>query len=194
MSGILNLQKNDILDLTKKDLSLDRIELGAGWDVAKKGFFGFGQKDFDLDLVAVLLDSSGKLIAKDNLIYYGNMRQKGIMLHGDNRTGAGDGDDEKISVSLSNLDSNCSKVIFAVTIYDGNKRNQNFSQVKNAYIRLLDEDKGKKEICRFNLSSSTEEKITLIFAELYREGLNWQFKAVGDLVNLDMKGLAQKFI
>ncbi|WP_297522030.1 TerD family protein [uncultured Clostridium sp.] len=194
MSGILNLQKNDILDLTKRDPSLDRIELGAGWDVAKKGFFGFGQKDFDLDLIAILLDSSNKLISKDSLIYYSNMRQKGIILHGDNRTGAGDGDDETISVSLNNLDANCHKVVFAVTIYDGIGRKQNFDQVKNAYIRLLDEDKGKNEICRFNLSSSAGEKTTLVFAELYREGSNWQFKAVGELLDTDIKGLTQKFI
>ncbi|MGL5574842.1 MAG: TerD family protein [Sarcina sp.] len=194
MSGILNLQKNDILDLTKKDPSLDNIQLGAGWDVAKKGFFGFGQKDFDLDLVALLLDAQGKLVSKESLIYYGNMRQQGIMLHGDNRTGVGDGDDEIISVSLNTLPKTCNKVIFAITIYDAMNRKQSFNQVKNAYIRLLDEDKGKKEICRFDLSTSDGDNTSLIFAELYRENKSWQFKAVGELVNLDIQGLVKKFI
>ena len=95
---LLNLQKNDILDLTKKDPSLKNVILAAGWDVAKKGFFGLG-KDYDLDLVALLLDENGKLIAKDGMIYFGNKRSNGIFLHGDNLTGHGDGDDEKISVS-----------------------------------------------------------------------------------------------
>lgn len=194
MSGILNLQKNDILNLTKKDPSLDNIQLGAGWDVAKKGFFSFGQKDFDLDLVALLLDSNSRLISKDNLIYYGNMKQQGITLHGDNRTGAGEGDDEKISVSLSRLSPSCSKVVFAITIYDAISRKQSFNQVKNAYIRLINEDERGKEICRFNLSEGDDNKTSLIFAELYRENGSWQFKAIGDLVSLDIKGLVQKFI
>ena len=194
MSGILNLQKNDILNLTKKDPSLDNIELGAGWDVVKKGFFSFGQKDFDLDLVALLLDSNDRLISKESLIYYGNMKQQGITLHGDNRTGAGDGDDEKISVSLSSLSLSCNKVVFAVTIYEAMSRKQSFSQVKNAYIRLTDKAQGGKEICRFNLSESDDDKTSLIFAELYRENGSWQFKAIGDLVSLDIKGLVQKFI
>lgn len=85
----LNLQKNQILDLTKKDPSLKNVILAAGWDVAKKGFFGLG-KDFDLDLVALLLDESGKLIAKDGMVYFGNKRNNGIFLHGDNLTGHGD--------------------------------------------------------------------------------------------------------
>ena len=194
MSGILNLQKNDILDLTKKDPSLDKIQLGAGWDVAKKGFLGFGQKDFDLDLVAFLLNSSNKLDNKEGIIYYSNMRAKGVTLHGDNRTGAGDGDDEKISVSLSNLDSKCEKIVFAISIYEGAKRNQSFTQVRNAYIRLLDENKGNKEICRFNLSDINDDKTALIFAELYKINGSWNFKAIGETLNADVQGLVKKYM
>ena len=129
---LLNLQKNDILDLTKKDPSLKNVILAAGWDVAKKGFFGLG-KDFDLDLVALLLDESGKLIAKDGMVYFGNKRNNGIFLHGDNLTGHGDGDDERVSVSLNNLPTRCCRIMFAVTIYEGKARKQSFSKVKNAF-------------------------------------------------------------
>ncbi len=94
MVGVLNLKKNDILDLRKAEPGLKHVMLGAGWDVAKKGFFNIGP-DCDLDLIALLLDSNDKLINR-GVIYFGNLKGDGIYLHGDNRTGAGDGDDEKI--------------------------------------------------------------------------------------------------
>ena len=140
MVGVLNLQKNDVLDLRKADPGLKHVMLGAGWDVAKKGFFNLGA-DYDLDLIALLLDSNDKLVNR-GVIYFGNLKGDGIYLHGDNRTGAGDGDDERISVDLDRLPSNCNKVIFALNIYDAVSRKQGFSRVKNAYIRLVNEDNG----------------------------------------------------
>ena len=194
MSGILNLQKNDILDLTKKDPSLNNIMLAAGWDVAKKGFFSFAAHDYDLDLVALLLDENDKLLGRSAIIYFKNQREKGIFLHGDNRTGAGDGDDEMISVTLSEIEHRCKKIVFAITIYDAVKRNQSFEKVKNAYIRLLNEDKGHQEICRFNLSESGENKTALIFAELNKVENDWSFKAVGELMNGSISTLAQRYV
>ena len=120
MAGVLNLQKNDILDLRKAEPGLRHVMLGAGWDVAKKGFFNLGA-DYDLDLIALLLDSNDKLINR-GVIYFGNLKGDGIYLHGDNRTGAGDGDDEKISVDLDKLSPKCDKVIFALNIYDAVSR------------------------------------------------------------------------
>ena len=166
MSGVLNLQKNDILDLRKAEPGLRHVMLGAGWDVAKKGFFNLGA-DYDLDLIALLLDSNDKLINR-GVIYFGNLKGEGIYLHGDNRTGAGDGDDEKISVDLDKLSPKCDKVIFALNIYDAVSRKQNFSKVKNAYIRILNEDNGNKEICRYNLSEDGGNNTALLFAELQR--------------------------
>lgn len=184
---MLNLQKNDILDLTKKNPGLNNVMLGAGWDVAKKkGLFGFGGgKDFDLDLVAFLLGKDGKLIkdSTTNIVYFGCKKGKGINLHGDNLTGAGSGDDEKISVTLNNIPMECEKIVFAICIYDGKERGQTFSQVKNAYVRLLDVDKGYSEICRYNLSEDGTNARSLIFSELIRNNGDWQFKAVGELVD-----------
>ena len=186
MTTLLNLQKNDILDLSKKDPSLKNILLGGGWDVAKKGFFGFGA-DYDLDLIALLLGEDGKLIkSSKSVIYYNDMVGQGIKLHGDNRTGEGEGDDEKISISLDKLPIECKKVVFAVTIYDAVRRRQSFSKVKN-------EDKGNEEICRYNLTEDGGNNTGIIFAELFKENGNWQFKAIGKLLDATVSTLSQMY-
>ena len=157
MAGVLNLQKNDILDL-----------------------------------IALLLDSNDKLINR-GVIYFGNLKGDGIYLHGDNRTGAGDGDDEKISVDLDKLSPKCDKVIFALNIYDAVSRKQNFSKVKNAYIRILNEDNGNKEICRYNLSEDGGDNTGIIFAELIKQGNEWSFKAVGELFRGSIQTLVNSY-
>ena len=193
MTTLLNLQKNDILDLSKKDPSLKNILSGGGWDVAKKGFFGFGA-DYDLDLIALLLGEDGKLIkSSKSVIYYNDMVGQGIKLHGDNRTGEGEGDDEKISISLDKLPIECKKVVFAVTIYDAVRRRQSFSKVKNAYVRLVNEDKGNEEICRYNLTEDGGNNTGIIFAELFKENGNWQFKAIGKLLDATVSTLSQMY-
>jgi len=192
MSNILNLEKNDILDLTKKDPSLNNILLGSGWDVVKKGFFST-QSDYDLDLIALLLDNNDKLMGKGGLIYFGNQKGTGIYLHEDNRTGAGDGDDEKISISLNILPENCNNIIFAVNIYDAMKRKQSFSKVKNAYVRLVNEDKGNAEICRYNLTDEGGDNTAIIFAELEKSSGDWKFKAVGEYLQASVSSLAQRY-
>lgn len=189
---MLNLKKNDVLDLTKKHPGLTDVMLGAGWDVIKKGFFSF-QADYDLDLVAILLDQNGKVTGKSSLVYYGNQKGTGIYLHGDNRTGAGDGDDEKISVSLNKVPRECSKIVFAVTIYQAKSRKQSFAKVKNAYVRLLDEGQRGKEICRFNLTEDGGNNTAIVFAELVRNSSDWQFKAVGKLMDANIQTLFEDY-
>ncbi|MGL4990467.1 MAG: TerD family protein [Sarcina sp.] len=189
---MLNLKKNDILNLTKKDPTLENLTLAAGWDVAKKGLFNFGA-DYDLDLVGLLLDKYGKIHGKSSLIYYGNQKGSGIFLHGDNRTGAGDGDDEKISISLSKIPKECEKVVFAVTIYQAKQRKQSFAKVKNAYVRLLNEDSNSTEICRYNLTDDGGDNTAIIFAELVKEGSEWHFKAVGELLDASIQSLLEKY-
>ena len=190
MTGILNLKKNDILDLRKAEPGLKHVVLAAGWDVAKKGFFGLGA-DYDLDLIAILLNENDKMINR-GVIYFGNLNGPGIYLHGDNRTGAGDGDDEKISVDLEKLPANCSKVVFALNIYNAVKRKQSFSKVKNAYIRLLNEDNGDKEICRYNLSEDGDNNTAVVFASLNRTAGGWQFQAIGDYTKASISQLKSK--
>ena len=193
MEGILNLKKNDILDLTKKDPSINKIRLCAGWDVVKKGFFNFGAKDFDLDLTALLLDENNHVLKNKGLIYYGEQKGIGIMLHGDNLTGSGDGDDEKITVVLNQIPVECKKIIFAAVIYEAEARNQVFGRVKNAYVRLVDEDKSDKEICRYNLSEDGGNNTGIIFAELSKQGNEWSFKAVGELFRGSIQTLVNSY-
>lgn len=192
MVEMLNLKKNDILDLTKKNPALKNVVLAAGWDVAKKGFFGLG-KDYDLDLTAILLDENGRILRSNGVIYYGNKRGRGIFLHGDNLTGEGEGDDEKISVSLRELPVNCKKIVFAVTIYDAVARRQSFNKVKNAYVRLLDSDKNDAVICRYNLSEDGGNNTCIKFAELNKENDEWQFKAIGEFLHASIQDLSNMY-
>ena len=180
---ILNLQKNDILDLTKKDPSLNHLLVGAGWDVAKKGgllggLFG-GGSDYDLDLFAMKLGVNGRLLS-NGLVYFGKQTHQGINLHGDNLTGEGDGDDEKISVTLSELPSECHRVVFGVAIYSADSRGQNFGNVQNAYVRLCDKQRGNAEICRFNLTEDGGNNTAIIMCELTKTNGDWAFKAIGE--------------
>ena len=109
---VLNLQKNDILDLTKKNPGLKKVILGAGWDISRNG------ADFDLDIAAFLLDSNNKFNTVSNVIFFNNPNGQGITLGGDNRTGAGAGDDERILIDLQAIDSNIAKIAFVVTIHN----------------------------------------------------------------------------
>ena len=180
----LNLQKNQILDLTKKNPGLEKVILGAGWDIAKNGY------DFDLDIAAFLLNSNGKVqnIPQD-VIFFNNMEAPGIALEGDNRTGAGDGDDERITIDLSQIRSDIAKIVFVVTIHEAQAKRQTFGMVENSYVRLVDLENNKREICRFNLKENGSTATSVIFAELNRKGSEWQFKAIGEGKIADLNGI-----
>ena len=193
---ILNLQKNDILDLTKKNPSLNNLIVGTGWDVVKpKGLFGglFGSgSDYDLDLFALKLDSEGKLMSK-GIVYFGAKIHEGIHSTGDNLTGEGEGDDEQIIVELSKIPEKYDKIILVVNIYDAYKRKQHFGMIKNAFIRLVDERDGK-EVCRYNLSESYDNMTAMVFGEVYRHNGEWKFNAVGQGTKDEGLGqLAQRY-
>ena len=180
---VLNLQKNDILDLTKKNPGLKKVILGAGWDISRNG------ADFDLDIAAFLLDSNNKFNTVSNVIFFNNPNGQGITLGGDNRTGAGDGDDERILIDLQAIDSNIAKIAFVVTIHNAQAKRQTFGMINNSYVRLIDLDQNEKEICRFNLKENGSTATSVIFAELYRSGSEWQFKAVGEGKIADLNGV-----
>ena len=187
MTGILNLKKNDILDLRKAEPGLKHVVLAAGWDVAKKGFFGLGT-DYDLDLIAILLNENDKMINR-GVIYFGNLNGPGIYLHGDNRTGAGEGDDEVININLEEINPNIAKIVFVVTIHEAQAKRQTFGMVENSYVRLVDLENNKREICRFNLKENGSTATSVIFAELNRKGSEWQFKAIGEGKIADLNGI-----
>ena len=182
-AGILNLNKNDILDLTKKNPGLKKVRLGAGWDIANNGL------DYDLDIAAFLLDSNNKFNTVSNIIFFNNKESQGISLAGDNRTGAGEGDDEVININLEEINPNIAKIVFVVTIHEAQAKRQTFGMVENSYVRLVDLDQNGKELCRFNLKENGSTATSVIFAELNRKGSEWQFKAIGEGKIADLNGV-----
>ena len=182
--GVLNLQKNDILDLTKRNPGLKKIVLGAGWDIANGGV------DFDLDIAAFLLDANSRFNSVDNIVFFNNKMTRGVELSGDNRTGVGHGDDERINIDLEALDYNIEKIAFVVTIHNAQERRQTFGMVNNSYVRLLDLANGEKELCRFNLKENGSTATSVIFAQLQKNQGEWQFKALGEGKIADLNGIA----
>jgi len=204
----INLQKGQTIDLRKNDkgetFDLSTVTIGLGWDVKQKdsGFFGklFGgakEEEYDLDTIAFLLDSNGKVanigrtanvnhrqvgLYEGDIIYFNSLKHPSghIWLTGDNRTGEGDGDDEQIIVKLDSLDQRYQKILFLVTIYQGRQNNQHFGLVENAFIRAV--DARGKEIAKFNLSgdASLNGMCSMVFAEAYRKGDEWKFRALGE--------------
>lgn len=182
-AGILNLNKNDILDLTKKNPGLKKVRLGAGWDIANNGL------DYDLDIAAFLLDSNNKFNTVSNIIFFNNKESQGISLAGDNRTGAGEGDDERIRIDLESIPAHVQKIVFVVTIHEAQAKRQTFGMVENSYVRLLDEENNEREICRFNLKENGSTVTSVIFSELYKQNGEWQFKAIGEGKIADLNGI-----
>ena len=182
-AGILNLNKNDILDLTKRNPGLKKVSLGAGWDIANNGL------DYDLDIAAFLLDSNNKFNTVSNIIFFNNKEGQGISLAGDNRTGAGEGDDKVININLEEINPNIAKIVFVVTIHEAQAKRQTFGMVENSYVRLVDLENNKREICRFNLKENGSTATSVIFAELNRKGSEWQFKAIGEGKLADLNGV-----
>ncbi|MGN0484212.1 MAG: TerD family protein [Lachnospiraceae bacterium] len=172
----INLQKGQKIDLTKGNPSLKKILVGLGWDVNQYD----GQADFDLDASAFLLGDNGKVIVPEDFIFYSNLKHKsGAVEHmGDNLTGEGDGDDEQIIVDLTKVPENISKIAFTVTIYDSDVRKQNFGQVSNAYIRIVD-SVTDQELIHYDLGEDFSIETAIVVGELYRHNGAWKFNAIG---------------
>ena len=172
----INLSKGQKVSLTKENPGLKKIMVGLGWDV---NAFDSGA-DFDLDASAFLTGANGKCLTDQEFIFYGNLEhQSGAVVHlGDNRTGAGEGDDEQIEVDLSLVPANIERIAFTVTIYDADKRRQNFGQVSNSYCRIVDEATGE-EIVHFDLGEDFSIETALVVGELYKHNGEWKFNAIG---------------
>lgn len=195
----VNLKKGQGISLRKEESDLSKVTIGLGWDIIeeKKGilgsFFKKKEEDYDLDAVAFLCGADGKVsdLGRDasgkvtlvggDVVFFNNPKHKSgkVWLTGDNRTGAGEGDDEQIIVNLNELPASFSKLVFVVQIYNGAKNNQNFGKVRSAFIRAV--DRQGKEMVRFDLSSdrSFDDCRSMLFAELVRDGSNWKFNALG---------------
>ena len=172
----VNLKKGQKVSLTKDNPGLKKVVVGLGWDV---NAFDTGG-DFDLDAAAFLLEDNGKAAGSEDFVFYGNLKHpSGSVQHmGDNLTGAGEGDDEQIKVDLSLVPANVTKIAFTVTIYEADARRQNFGQVNNAFIRIYNEENGE-EMLRYDLGEDFSIETAAVFGELYKNGDEWKFNAIG---------------
>ena len=190
----ISLKKGQRISLSKEAPNLTQVICGLGWDVVEKsggGFFGAfgGGQDFDLDASVLCLDSNKKVTDIKDIVYFGNLKhQSDSIIHlGDNLTGAGEGDDEVIIVDLPKIPARITRLVFVVNIYDCTKRKQDFSQVTNAFVRLVDRA-NNKELARYELSGSNYQGMTgMTLAEIYRHNNEWKMAALGN--GLKVEGL-----
>jgi tellurium resistance protein TerD len=186
----ISLKKGQKVDLTKTNPGLKEILVGLGWDTNRYD----GGKDFDLDTSIFLLGASGKVNSDEDFVFYGNLKHvSGSVEHlGDNLTGAGSGDDEQIKIDLSKVPANVEKIDFTVTIYEADTRNQNFGQVENAFIRVVNSATGE-ELIRYDLSEDFSVETAVIVGELYRNKGEWKFNAVGSGFEGGLAALGRNF-
>ncbi|MBO2446431.1 TerD family protein [Actinomadura barringtoniae] len=185
----VSLAKGGNVSLTKAAPNLTAVSVGLGWDVrATTG------ADFDLDASALLLNSGGKVMSDQHFVFFNNLKSPdGSVEHtGDNLTGEGEGDDESINVDLTGVPAECERIVFPVSIYDADNRSQNFGQVRNAFIRIVDRS-DNNELARFDLTEDASTETAMVFGELYRHGGEWKFRAVGQGYASGLAGIATDF-
>ncbi len=185
----VSLNKGGNVSLTKEAPGLSAVVVGLGWDARTTS-----GADFDLDASALMVGAPGKILSDQHFIFFNNLTSPdGSVEHmGDNLVGGGGGDDEQIKVNLSGVPAECDKIVVAVSIYDAEARSQSFGQVRNAYIRVVNQaDNG--EITRYDLSEDASNETAMIFGELYRSSAEWKFRAVGQGYSTGLAGIARDF-
>ncbi len=172
----INLTKGQKVDLTKGNPGLKKLMVGLGWDV---NAFDSGA-DFDLDASAFMLGDNGKCPTEKEFIFYGNLAHdsESVQHMGDNLTGEGEGDDEQIFVDLTKIPDNISRIAFTVTIYESEERRQNFGQVSNSFIRIVNEDSGQ-ELIHYDLGEDFSIETAVVVGEIYKHNGEWKFNAIG---------------
>ncbi len=185
----VSLSKGGNVSLTKAAPGLTGVVVGLGWDVRTTT-----GADFDLDASALLAGANGKVISDSHFIFFNNLQSPdGSVEHlGDNLTGEGEGDDEQVRVDLATVPAEVDKVVFAVSIYEGNTRGQSFGQVRNAFIRVVN-SADNNELTRYDLSEDASTETAMVFGELYRNGAEWKFRAVGQGYATGLAGIARDF-
>ncbi|AMQ04826.1 MULTISPECIES: TerD family protein [Sporosarcina] len=172
----ISLSKGQKVDLTKSNPGLTNITVGVGWDTNKYD----GGQDFDLDSSIFLLNAAGVCANEKDFVFFNNLEGgNGSVVHtGDNLTGEGDGDDEQVKVSLSTVPTTVERIAFAITIHDAEQRSQNFGQVSNSYVRIVNDANGE-ELIRYDLGEDFSIETAVVVGELYRHGSEWKFNAIG---------------
>jgi len=185
----VSLSKGGNVSLTKEAPGLTAVTVGLGWDVRSTT-----GTDFDLDASAIMVAATGKVVSDGHFVFFNNLKSPdGSVEHtGDNLTGEGEGDDEAIKVNLASVPAEVDKIVFPVSIYDGGTRGQSFGQVRNAFIRVVNQA-GGTEITRYDLSEDASTETAMVFGELYRSGSDWKFRAVGQGYADGLSGIAHDF-
>ncbi|MFC3964466.1 TerD family protein [Nocardia jiangsuensis] len=185
----VSLSKGGNVSLSKAAPGLAKVSVGLGWDLRSTT-----GTDFDLDASAIALGADKKVVSNGHFVFFNNLKSpEGAIEHaGDNRTGAGEGDDEVINVDLVSTPPTIDSIVFPVSVYDAETRQQSFGQVRNAYIRVLNRDNGE-ELARYDLSEDASTETAMVFGELYRNGAEWKFRAVGQGYATGLTGIASDF-
>ncbi len=187
----VSLSKGGNVSLTKQAgaAGLTAVAVGLGWDVRTTT-----GTDFDLDASALGVGPDGRVISDQHFIFFNNLRSPdGSIEHtGDNLTGEGEGDDEVINVNVAGVPAEIEKIVFPVSIYDAENRQQNFGQVRNAFIRVVNQADGS-ELARYDLSEDASTETAMIFGELYRNGSEWKFRAIGQGYANGLRGIAADY-
>ncbi len=172
----VNLSKGQKVNLSKDNPNLRKVKVGLKWDALDK----INGYDYDLDASVFMLNSSGRCPTEKEFIFYGNKEHvSGCVIHeGDNKTGGSVEDDEVIDIDLSLVPDNITKMVFTVTIYDAERRNQNFGSMSNAYIHLFDADMCS-EICRYSLDEDYSIETAMVMGEVYNHFGQWKFNPIG---------------
>lgn len=186
----INLKKGQKINLTKDNPGLNKAIIGLGWDTNKYS----GGYEFDLDASAFLVGNNGKVNDDLKFVFYNNLQDpSGAVVHtGDNRTGDGDGDDEQIIIDFSKVPSDIDKIAITVTIHEAEERGQNFGQVSNAFVRIVNEETDV-EILRYDLSEDFSIETALVFCELYRNNGDWKFSAIGSGFSGGLEALCKNY-
>ncbi|MFK4222392.1 TerD family protein [Streptomyces sp. NPDC019890] len=185
----VSLSKGGNVSLTKAAPNLTAVTVGLGWDVRTTT-----GTDFDLDASALLTNAEGKVASDGNFVFFNNLKSPdGSVEHtGDNLTGEGEGDDEQIKVNLASVPADVDKIVFPVSIYEAESRQQSFGQVRNAFIRVVNQA-DNNELARYDLSEDASTETAMVFGELYRNGPEWKFRAIGQGYASGLRGIAQDF-
>jgi tellurium resistance protein TerD len=187
----VSLSKGGNVSLTKEagSAGLSAVVVGLGWDVRTTT-----GAEFDLDASAIACGAGGKVLSDSHFVFFNNMKSPdGAIEHtGDNTTGEGEGDDEQIKVNLATIQADVDKIVFPVSIYEADARSQNFGQVRNAFIRVVNQA-DERELARFDLSEDASTETAMVFGELYRNGADWKFRAVGQGYASGLRGIATDF-
>lgn len=185
----VNLTKGGNVSLTKQAPGLSAVVVGLGWDARTTD-----GKAFDLDASAIICDDDGKAISDKHFVFFNNLTSpEGAVQHsGDNLTGEGGGDDEQVKVNLSGLPPQAARIVFPVSIYQGDTSGQTFGQVRNAFIRVVNQG-DDAELARYDLSEDASTETAMVFGELYRNGDEWKFRAVGQGYSAGLAGIARDF-